>query len=92
MLVIPNTLAMIRNCPNPEGAKKLIDYLLSPEVEKQLAEGEGRQVPLNPEVKATLPEAMRPVRTARLLDVDFAKAADAWDESQRLLKDLFALR
>ena len=27
-LFIPNTLAVIRACPNPEGARKLVDYLL----------------------------------------------------------------
>ena len=37
-LYIPNTAAIIKNCPNPEGARKLVDYLLSPEVEAKLAE------------------------------------------------------
>lgn len=91
-LFIPNTVAMIKNCPNPEAAKTLIDYLLSAEVEKKLAEGEGRQIPLNPAVEATLPAVMQPARTARPLPVDFSKAADSWDESQRFLKELFALR
>ena len=91
-LFIPNTVAMIKNCPNPEGAKKLIDYLLNPEVEAKLAVGDSRQIPLNPHVKVDMPAVMRPARTARPLPVDFSKAADAWGESQRFLKDLFALR
>lgn len=91
-LFIPNTVALIKNCPNPESAKKLIDYLLSPEVEAKLAQGESRQIPLNPQVTATLPAVMQPARTARPLPVDFSKATDAWDESQRFLKETFALR
>ncbi len=91
-LFIPNTVAMIKNCPNPDGAKKLIDYLLSPEVEAKLAQGESRQIPLNPQVKVDLPAVMQQARTARPLPVDFSRAADTWEESQRFLKDMFALR
>jgi iron(III) transport system substrate-binding protein len=49
-LFIPNTVAMIKGCPNPEAAKKLVDYLLCPEVEIKLAKSESRQIPLNPQV------------------------------------------
>ena len=54
-LFIPNTLCIPKGCPNPEGAKKLVDYLLSAEVEKRLAEGPSAQIPLNPKVTAKLP-------------------------------------
>src|SRR5262249_46159386 len=36
-LFIPNTVAVIRGSPNPEGARKLVDYVLSAEVEAKLA-------------------------------------------------------
>ena len=45
-VLIPNTVAMIANCPHPEAARKLIDYLLSPDVERKLARGRGAQIPL----------------------------------------------
>jgi len=35
-LMIPTTTGMVANAQHPEAAKKLIDYLLSPEVEKKL--------------------------------------------------------
>jgi len=91
-LFIPNTIALIKNCPHPEDAKKLIDYLLSPEVEAKLAQGESRQIPLNPQVKTDMPAVMLPARTARPFPVDFDKAADAWEDSQKFLKDAFALQ
>ena len=38
-MFFPNTLSVIKGCPHPEAARKLIDYLLSPAVEAQLAAG-----------------------------------------------------
>jgi iron(III) transport system substrate-binding protein len=49
-LVIPNTVALIRGGPNPENGKKLIEFLLSEEVEGILAKRESAQMPLRPGV------------------------------------------
>jgi iron(III) transport system substrate-binding protein len=89
-LFIPNTLCILKGSPNPEGARKLVDYLLGPEVEARLAESDSHQIPLNPEVKAKLPPAMAPAATAKAMDVDFDKAAAAWDEAYDFLKKEFA--
>jgi iron(III) transport system substrate-binding protein len=89
-LFIPNTVAVIKGSPNPKGAKQLVDYLLSAEVEAKLAESASRQIPLNPEVKAKLPREIEPARTARKLLVDFDKAADVWDAAQTFLREQFA--
>ncbi len=84
-LFIPNTLAILNDCPNPEGARKLVDYLLSPEVEAGLAESASHQIPLNPQVHAKLPPQLEPARTARRMQVDYDRAADLWDDAQRFL-------
>jgi iron(III) transport system substrate-binding protein len=93
-LFLPNTVAVIKGCPNPDGAHKLVDYLLSADVEKRLAESESHQIPLNPQVKANLPkEIERPDQaggTVKSMQVDFAKAADLWDETQTFLRNEFA--
>ncbi len=89
-LFIPNTLCIIKDCRHPEEAKKLVDYLLEPKIEKKLAEGESHQIPLNPEVKATLPKEMADLDKIKHMDVDFNKAAELWDKSQEFLKDEFA--
>jgi iron(III) transport system substrate-binding protein len=89
-LFLPNTVAVMKNCPNPEGARKLVDFLLSADVEAKLAESDSHQIPLNPEVKATLPDAIKDGRTAHPMDVDFDKAADLWDEAQTFLRNEFA--
>jgi len=89
-LFIPNTLALIKNGPNPDGGRKLIDFLLSPAVEKRLAEGESHQFPLHEGVEAKLPPALEPGRTARRMAVDFGRAAELWDEVQTFLRTEFA--
>lgn len=89
-LFIPNTVSIIKDCRNPEAAKRLVDYLLSPKVEQKLAEGPSRQIPLNPEVKAKLPEQMANVATIKHMDVDFYQAADLWDTAQEFLRKEFA--
>jgi iron(III) transport system substrate-binding protein len=89
-LFIPNTVAIIKGCPNPDGARKLIDFLLSPAAERQLAEGPSGQIPLNPEVKVKLPALIETPRTAKAMEVNWGEAANLWDETQRFLTKEFA--
>jgi iron(III) transport system substrate-binding protein len=89
-LFIPNTVAIIKGCPNPEGARRLVDYLLSAEVEAKLAESDSHQIPLNPGVKAQLPPQVETPHAARAMQVDWARAADLWDEAQGFLIKEFA--
>jgi iron(III) transport system substrate-binding protein len=81
-LFIPNTLCIPRGCPNLAGAKKLIDYLLSPAIETRLAEGPSAQLPLNPTVKAKLPPQVETPATVKAMEVHWEKAAELWDEAQ----------
>jgi len=91
-LFIPNTVSMIKGCPNPDGAKKLIDYLLSPDVEIKLAKSASRQIPLNPQVKLDSIKHIQTPQTVRALAVDFAKATENWNASQEFLVKEFGLR
>ena len=85
---IPNTLAIVKGCPNREGAKKLIDDLLSSET--KLAQGGGYQFPLNP-ANGTAPHpALKNRKEVKAAEIDFERAADLWEVSQQFLKDEFA--
>jgi iron(III) transport system substrate-binding protein len=88
-LFIPNTLAVVKGCPNPNSARKLVDFLLSEAVERRLAESASHQLPINPNVTAKLPDGMLTPAQAKPMQVDWNKSADAWKDSQRLLIDLF---
>jgi iron(III) transport system substrate-binding protein len=92
VLFIPNTVAMIKGCRNPDGAKKLIDYLLRPETEIKLAKSSAKQIPLNPRIQLDSLKPIETPQTVRALPVDFTKAADAWKGSQEFLTKEFALR
>jgi len=54
-ICLPNSVAMIRDCPHPAAAQKFIEYLLSEEVELALANSGSRQIPLGPVDAAQLP-------------------------------------
>jgi iron(III) transport system substrate-binding protein len=92
VLFIPNTVALIRGCPNGDAGRRLIDYLLRPEVEVELARSPSRQIPLNPQVPLdSLPPLVTP-RNVRALPVDFRRAAQKWKESQEFLVREFGPR
>ena len=55
-LLIPNTVARVAGGPNPEAAGRLIDFLLSEQVERLLAESVSHNVPLRPGLADDYPE------------------------------------
>ncbi len=87
-LFIPNTLAVIQGAPHAAAAEQLADYLLSPEVERALAEGPSGQIPLNASVTAQL--QVETPRTVKPMSVDFEAAAAHWDEVAAFLAAEFA--
>jgi iron(III) transport system substrate-binding protein len=86
-LFIPNTLAIIKGCPHPEQARKLVDFLLAPATEAQLALGASAQIPLNPKV-TTEPKVKTP-KTVKAMQIDFPAAAKAWDAAATFIQDEF---
>ena len=54
-ICLPNSVAMIRNCPHPDAALTFIRFLLSEEVELALANSGSRQIPLGPVDTSMLP-------------------------------------
>jgi len=87
-LFIPNTLAIIQDSPNRQAARQLVDYLLSPEVEAQLAAGSSAQFPLN--AACTAHSRAAPAGPMRHMAVDFPAAAMAWDSAAEFLRETFA--
>jgi iron(III) transport system substrate-binding protein len=86
-LFIPNTLAIIRGGPHPDAARRLVDYLLSAEVEAKLASGPSAQIPLNPAVDVKL--RVETPRTVKSMQVDFDAAARHWDATAAFLREEF---
>jgi len=86
-LFIPNTLAIIKNCPHADRARQLVDYLLSPSVEEKLARSPSAQIPLNPDT--TVEPRVETPRTVKAMNVDFSAAARMWDSATRFIEQEF---
>lgn len=86
-LLIPNTAALIADCPHPEPGKRLIDYLLSPEVEEALARAGSHQMPVRPAVPVA--EGFASLADVKAMDVSFEAIAQSMPASQSFLKELF---
>jgi iron(III) transport system substrate-binding protein len=87
-LFLPNTLGLIKNAPHVGPAKKLIDYLLSADVEARLAAGPSGQIPLNPTVKVERLQVATP-STVKAMEVDYRAVAEQWEEAQTFLRATF---
>lgn len=87
--VMSNTVSLIKGVPHPDTAKKLIDYLLSPETERHLAELDCVQMPLHPNVKT--PPNVKSVEAIKAMEVDYAKVADRIKDVDKTLKELLGL-
>ncbi|MAI67279.1 MAG: hypothetical protein CMJ26_05330 [Phycisphaerae bacterium] len=84
-LLIPNTVAIIRNCLHPDTASIFVDFLLSDQVATHLAESTSHNIPLQPTVSAMYPE----LRVENPLAVSFVQAEEAKREAiQELMKAL----
>ena len=87
VLFIPNTLALVRGAPHPDAGRRLIDYLLSPEVEIALAAAPSAQIPLNPSV--SVETRVKTPKDVRAMPVDFARAAAAFKKTASYLEAEF---
>jgi len=86
-LVIPNTVALVANGPNPDDAKKLIDFLLSHEVEQMLAEADSAQIPTRDAVSR--PDHVPNLGDIRVMPVDWKRVGESLPQVQGELKTIF---
>jgi len=86
-LVIPNTVAVMKGCPHPEEARKLVDYILSAEVEERLARCPSAQIPVRPGVPGGgVTPALDDIRAVA---VDYEKVAAKAEEVAEYLRQNF---
>lgn len=83
-LLMPNTVAMVRGAPNPEQAGRLIDFILSEQTERLLAESESRNLPARPELAAQFPQNAVPDPWV----VDWRAIAEATPEAMRIAEEV----
>jgi len=84
-LIIPNTVALIKNAPHRDEAKELISFLISPEVESLLAYAKSAQMPLLPDVKK--PDSVTSVMDIVAMNVDWNDIYAAYEPAVRFFTD-----
>jgi len=89
-LFIPNTIGVLEKSKHRQAALRLVQFVLSRNVESQLALARGGQIPLDPEVDVSsrlkIPEGVRQMQ------VDFARAAELWPDVEKFLRERFLER
>ena len=83
-LIMPNAVALVKGAPHPEPAKKLIDYLLSRQVEERLAKSTAAQMPLHANVP--VPSNVKPVSGIKGMAITFPDIGQTTDRILPYLK------
>jgi iron(III) transport system substrate-binding protein len=86
VVLIPNTVALIRGGPNTENGRKLIDYLLSADVERRLAAGRSAQIPLATDLRDVKTPWHDLMRQTTAMSIDIKVAARSIPEVIDLLR------
>ncbi|MCD6384860.1 extracellular solute-binding protein [Candidatus Sumerlaeota bacterium] len=84
---LPNSVSLIKGCRHPVEGKRLIDYLLSPEVEQQLVEMGAVQFPLHPGLKQSA--GLPPLQEIRQMKVSYQDVASKMEEVARYIQNEF---
>jgi iron(III) transport system substrate-binding protein len=87
--VMPNMVSLIANAPHPDEARRLIDYLLSPDVERQLAQSEAVQIPVHAGVPG--PKNIPAIDTFKPMTLDYARAAARVEDVTNRLATILGL-
>jgi iron(III) transport system substrate-binding protein len=87
--MMPNMVSLIARSPNQTQGQRLIDYLLSADVERQLAQSEAVQIPLHAGVPG--PKHIPAIGTFKPMTLDYAKAASRVEDVTPRLAQLLGL-
>lgn len=86
-LLTPNSVALVKKAPHPETARRLIDYLLSREVEAALARARSRQIPLRSGIPG--PPGVPSIASLRVMKLNLTTLSGDLDTTDLFLRQLF---
>jgi iron(III) transport system substrate-binding protein len=87
--VMPNMVSLIANGPHPDEGRRLIDYLLSADVERQLAQSDAVQIPLHAGVPG--PKNIPAIETFQPMTLDYTQAASRVEDVTYRLAGILGL-
>ncbi len=82
-LLIPTSVGIVAGCKHPEHARKLVDFLVSAEVERLLARTASRNIPVRPALRAELNLELPPET-----QVPFEQVADQMAASAAAVREI----
>ncbi len=82
-LLIPCSVSIIKGGPNPEGAKRVVEYLVSAKVEEMLAKSDSHNIPVRKPLRQKLGMDW-PAETR----VSFDQIADAMEASTQAVREI----
>jgi iron(III) transport system substrate-binding protein len=82
-LVMPTAVVLMRRAPHADAGRKLVDFLLSAETERRMAES-AAHMPLRSGIAT--PAGVRSVASIRAMTVDYARVADEMERIQPWLR------
>jgi iron(III) transport system substrate-binding protein len=86
-LVIPNSAMLIKGGPNPDEAKKFIDFLLSRKTEELLAKGRARQIPVRGGVP--VPKGVKTLGEIKAMDLRFERISKKMKHACDKVREIF---
>ena len=87
--LMPNVALLVQGAPHAEQGQRFIDFLVSPEAEKILAESDAAQYPLHPGVAG--PGLLPPLNAIRVMDVDYLEVAHRLPTMDAAVRNIFGL-
>jgi iron(III) transport system substrate-binding protein len=87
--MMPNMVSMMAGAPHPEQARRMIDYLLSHDVEAMLAKSEAVQIPLRASVPG--PTNLPRIDAFTPMTLDYGKAAARVEDVTHRLQAILGL-
>lgn len=88
-LMLPNTISRVRGGPNPSAAPEFIDFMLSKDTQKRMAQTESRNLPVDPDLAKEFGGWMPPQDD--IAATDFEGAADRMDEAMKICAEVFGV-
>ena len=86
-LLIPNTISIQKGAPHMEAARRFVDWVLSKEIERELAFSDSAQIPVRDGVDR--PEHVARLGDFRSMEIDWFALGRSLEQRTSELKDMF---
>jgi iron(III) transport system substrate-binding protein len=87
--LMPNVALLVAGAPHPDAGRQFIEFLVSADAERMLAESDAAQYPLNPGVPG--PALLPPLDRVRAMDVDYLEVARRLPQMDAAIRNVFGL-